>query len=174
MLGSVCCALLIPALVLGGGAHHSHAEAVAMGIHGADHGAGDAHELAQAHKDSGTRHDGSEHAANERDHDHAAPRSCTGSARAHRHAVSPAHPSTQATSTPEASQTEKRPRTTAAGIKRNTKASSTTSASPGTARTKTITPGDTATANTKADNGGGGSDGEQPITISYEPSPRTF
>ena len=49
-LGATCFALMMPALLLGGGEHHTHEEAVEMGIHEDDHPAGD--ELAHAEPDS--------------------------------------------------------------------------------------------------------------------------
>ena len=49
-LGASCFALMVPALMLGGGEHHSHEEAVEMGIHTDDHGPGE--ELAHAGSDS--------------------------------------------------------------------------------------------------------------------------
>jgi len=50
VLGVACFALLPPALLLGGGEHHTHEEAVELGIHEDDHGEGD--ELAHADPDS--------------------------------------------------------------------------------------------------------------------------
>ena len=46
VLGAACFALMVPALLLGGGEQHSHEEAVALGIHDEDDH-GDSHELAQ-------------------------------------------------------------------------------------------------------------------------------
>ena len=49
-LGAGCFALLTPALLLGGGGHHSHEQAVEMGIHEDSHATGD--ELAHASPES--------------------------------------------------------------------------------------------------------------------------
>jgi hypothetical protein len=69
-VGAFAFALMVPALVLGGGEHHSHDEAVAMGIHehgeegedGHDHGSGEAGDdmAAHEHDDSGSG-DGHDH-----------------------------------------------------------------------------------------------------------------
>ena len=57
-LGASCLALMVPALVLDGGGHHSHEEAVEMGIHDDDHGAGDevAHADEASHDDPNDGH----------------------------------------------------------------------------------------------------------------------
>jgi hypothetical protein len=64
-LGAATFALFVPALLLDGGEHHSHAEAVALGIHDADHEGVDA--LAHEEGDVGhTQGDGGHHPT--RDH----------------------------------------------------------------------------------------------------------
>ena len=52
-LGVGCLALMIPALILEGGGHHSHEQAVALGIHADDHGEGEeiAHADTKSHQD---------------------------------------------------------------------------------------------------------------------------
>ncbi len=66
-VGAVCCAMLVPALLLGGGEHHSHDEAVALGLHaeGESHGDAGGHELAQA--GSGPAHERAAHDASGRE-----------------------------------------------------------------------------------------------------------
>ncbi len=46
--GALCFALMVPALLLGGGGHHSHEQAVELGIHDEDEHDDDGHELAQS------------------------------------------------------------------------------------------------------------------------------
>jgi hypothetical protein len=67
VVGSVCSLLMIPALVIGGNPHESHSS----GVHAADHQAGDVHQLAQAHEGSThKKHSGGEHASNRSAHEH--------------------------------------------------------------------------------------------------------
>jgi hypothetical protein len=56
-VSAMCCVMLVPALTLGGGEHHSHDEAVALGFHdGADaHGVTEGHARAKEHTE--TRHE---------------------------------------------------------------------------------------------------------------------
>lgn len=51
----MCCVMLVPALALGGGEHHSHEEAVALGLHdeGGAHSASEGHEPEQEHRRTG-------------------------------------------------------------------------------------------------------------------------
>lgn len=76
-VGSTCALLLVPALLLGGGTHHSHDQAVALGIHG-EHDGSDAaaHDgSAAAHTDgnhSDAQHGERAHDAATDDHTHAA------------------------------------------------------------------------------------------------------
>ncbi len=65
-----CCALLVPALTLGGGENHSHKEAVALGLHDASegHGESESHELAKA--GSGPEHKGGSHDADAKQKGH--------------------------------------------------------------------------------------------------------
>ena len=60
-MGAATFALFVPALLLNGGEHHSHAEAVALGIHDGDHEGADAlaHEAGEG---SHTQTDGGHHA----------------------------------------------------------------------------------------------------------------
>jgi hypothetical protein len=58
-LGAACFALMIPALLLGGGEHHSHEQAVAMGIHHDEDEHADGDEL--AHSGAGADHRDGEH-----------------------------------------------------------------------------------------------------------------
>ena len=67
-LGAATFALFVPALLLNGGEHHSHAEAVALGIHDADHEAGGA--LTHHDTDAGhTQGDGDHHATGDHSSD---------------------------------------------------------------------------------------------------------
>ena len=59
LVGVACFALMVPALMLGGGGHHSHEQAVELGLHSDDHGEGEelAHAGTQSHgRDTETRH----------------------------------------------------------------------------------------------------------------------
>jgi len=51
LVGVACFALMVPALMLGGGGHHSHEQAVELGLHTDDHGQGEelAHADTQSH-----------------------------------------------------------------------------------------------------------------------------
>ncbi len=76
-VGTTCAMLLVPALLLGGGTHHSHAQAVALGIHDAHDGSDTAAhgDSAAAHGDGehgGAEHGERTHDANTADHTHAA------------------------------------------------------------------------------------------------------
>ena len=82
VLGASVFALMTPAMLLDGGAHHSHDQAVAMGIHHDDNGHVDAHELAQAHAESGDAHGAATHHVNATGHNHAGSANAAG---AHRH-----------------------------------------------------------------------------------------
>jgi hypothetical protein len=69
-VGTACAALLVPALLLGGGTQHSHRQAVALGIHDAHDGS-----AAAAHADGehgGAAHGQRSHDAGSADHEHAA------------------------------------------------------------------------------------------------------
>ena len=55
-LGMCCFALMVPALMLDGGGHHSHEQAVALGIHADDHG----EDEALAHTDTQSHEKGAE------------------------------------------------------------------------------------------------------------------
>jgi hypothetical protein len=83
-VSGMCCVMLVPALMLGGGEHHSHEEAVALGLHdegeghagldghalaqaGARHGHDDAHD-ANARKPEGHSHGGSSHTGGDDGH----------------------------------------------------------------------------------------------------------
>lgn len=56
IMGAGCFALMTPALLLGGGEQHSHAEAVALGIHEHDDASGDSHHLTADGSKSAHRH----------------------------------------------------------------------------------------------------------------------
>jgi hypothetical protein len=60
-VGTACAALLVPALLLGGGTHHSHEQAVALGIHDAHDGSESA-----AHDGSAAAHTDGDHGGAER------------------------------------------------------------------------------------------------------------
>jgi hypothetical protein len=76
-VGTACAALLVPALLLGGGTQHSHRQAVALGIHDAHDGSETAAhgDSAAAHADGehgGAAHGQRSHDAGSADHEHAA------------------------------------------------------------------------------------------------------
>ena len=170
VLGSACFVLLIPALVLGGGAHHSHAEAVALGLHGPDHGDGDVHQLSQAHEGPHKKHGGGDHASNRRAHDHSA--SATSPAQ-HEHtgtqfAGTPFHPGHEhAGGLPDG----EAPTHHGGGHEKEHQGEQHHKRHPGNGQDEDHHSGGHGNGEHEGGHGGGGSDSDDPITISYEPSP---
>ena len=172
VLGSACFVLLIPALLLGGGTHHSHAEAVALGIHGAEHGEGDVHPLAQAHDGSSKQHDGGEHRVKDRDHNHAGSANASGQLE---------HAGHQFASAPLSDPGHQHAGGHSPGSAPNHHAGGKDRDHSGGQRHETHRDGDQhpnhrsggehGHGEHEGGHGGGGSDDDEPITISYEPSP---
>lgn len=160
-VGTACVALLVPALLLSGGEHHTHAEAVALGIHD-EHGESpdDGHdpaahnsESAHAHADGENgagrhEHAGSTHA--EEGHEHPEFASTLGAT--HEHGTVPTHAHSEPTD--------------GAGEHDHG----------GGQHHHGRHDGDKQHGHDHGDGGhgesDGGSDGEQAISVSYEPEPR--
>ena len=163
VLGTACLALLTPALVLGGGEHHTHAEAVAMGIHD-EHGEGqaDGHDPAAHSSESAHGHADGENGAGRHEHagsthaeeGHEHPQLARTLGATHEHGTVPTHAHSEPTD--------------GAGEHHH-----------GGQHRRGHHDGDKQHGHDHGDGGhgghgenDGGSDGDQAISVSYEPEPR--